>query len=66
MTPAERQRRHRGRTALCKYCGQPGQRLNGIGYVDEDEKPRQLFVCRVCLLSALGLYKKSRSADYAN
>jgi hypothetical protein len=38
MTDAERQRRHRGRTKLCKYCSQPGQRLNGLGYASENEE----------------------------
>jgi hypothetical protein len=66
MTPAERQRRRRGRSGLCKYCGKPGERLNGIGYADENEEPKQLYVCRACLLAALAMLKKSRNADYAN
>jgi hypothetical protein len=66
MTPAERQRRHRGHTALCKYCGRPGERLNGIGYVDEGKEPKQFYVCLSCLIAALALYKKSRNADFAH
>jgi hypothetical protein len=59
MSAAERQRRHRGHGELCKYCGKPGLRLNGVGYVDEGEEPRQLYVCRHCLLQALALYKQT-------
>jgi hypothetical protein len=60
MTPAERQRRHRGHTEVCKYCGKPGEQIKGIGYADEGEEPKQLYVCRRCLIEALGLYKRSR------
>jgi hypothetical protein len=28
--------------------------------------PKQLFVCRHCLIAALAMYKKSRSADLAH
>jgi hypothetical protein len=67
MTDAERQRRHRGHAGVSKYCGKPGEQIKGIGwYADGDEKPRQLYCCRSCLLAALGLYKQSRNADYAN
>jgi hypothetical protein len=62
MSPAERQRRHRGHIGLCKYCGKPGQRLAGIGYVDENEVPRQIYVCRRCIIEALGLLKQMAEA----
>jgi hypothetical protein len=61
MTDAERQRRHRGRTKLCKYCNRPGQRLNGLGYASENEEPKQLYVCKRCLFEALDLYKSHRA-----
>jgi hypothetical protein len=59
MTPAERQRRRRGHIEVCRYCGKPGQRLNGIGYANENEEPKQLYVCRGCLMAALALYKQT-------
>jgi hypothetical protein len=59
MTAAERQRRHRGHSKLCRYCNQPGgQPINGVGYANEGQEPRQLHVCRKCLIEALSLYKR--------
>jgi hypothetical protein len=77
MTGAERVQRYRLKHASvtkhneiqekgpCKYCSKPGEQIKGIGYADEGEEPKQLYVCQACLIAALALYKKSRSANLA-
>ena len=49
----------------CRYCSKPGEGLRGIGIADAGKKPEPLYVCSGCLIEALNLYEKSRSAAKA-